>query len=558
MGGCCVEADVSELGGEVSLFDKSIEERLACICYQEYGDGNHQQGQPSQVHSDHSTSENTAHHVPYAYNSEEASCVSVESSPSVTLPPHGATTGPGNERSRSVAPASSSISLPPAATQLARAPAPPVLSQGPASSAYAASNKAAASTFVRAAPSAPAASVARAASLEGAGPLPAASVARAASLEGAAPLSSSEPEALAVEGAGIELPQGHSARSRQDELYPMPTVLSARSTGSDGFPPTPEEELRRRSQLQVVVKAFVQRALRGIMCHVLDVQANMLRPAMYSVDKSLQRLLVQVDGIMYWSAGLVELAQVCVGVHSRPGGIDPSLLHVSSLSTLGSNAQESLILLEHQDSKRLFLLEQSARRAEDFRIAICILSMYGRDQRTPASPQSSCRDETGGQNDGREVPSDGRPSSGNGWILSGRARQARLPFDPPPGEFGGEPSLMPAGGVVARAAAAAATNQAATRVGLANSSPPDRETAEISKPQSWAGRLPGNSQESNSVGNCPLGDELPAPDPQLARVAETALAASPDHAEHSRSSEALKEELARQLEREEHFRHVVV
>jgi hypothetical protein len=200
-----------------------------------------------------------------------------------------------------------------------------------------------------------------------------------------------------------------------------PSTWSERSDRS-GEAPTEEEEASRRAQLQVVVKTFVLRALSGVYCHVLDLEANISRPAVYKLDKSLRRLSVQVEDvtgvgeeevIIDWSTDMKDISQVRVGINSarRGGSIDPAVLQAAFMESLSALERRALVLLECSDSKRLVILEQDARHAEDFRIAIGILSMYGRDQKPSQASKAS--------------PTEMRSPLGANLVLSGPAQKVR-------------------------------------------------------------------------------------------------------------------------------------
>merc|ERR1712232_1265677 len=63
-------------------------------------------------------------------------------------------------------------------------------------------------------------------------------------------------------------------------------------------------------------------------------------------------------------------------------------LQTPALAALDRETRERLVVIEDRDARRMFLVEQNARRAEDFRLAIGILSMYGQDTRSPAQAGS--------------------------------------------------------------------------------------------------------------------------------------------------------------------------
>jgi len=274
--GCCVQAEWhAEMGSDVSNFEKALEERLACICYQEY-DEQHQFPQP-QVGKDVVTlSSDPALHVPYAVKGE------------------------------AIGDMGSSGSHPSKVAWSRNSPAT---------------------------------------------------------------IGSSMAATLGQES--MRIGPGRPTNG-----------TFGRNTSASASKPTPKEQEIRKAQLQEVVKSFVLRALAGVTCHVLDVQTEAVRQAKYCIESTLHKLLVQVDGHLHWSADLTSPLKVQLAM-GNPGSDNSEFLQTPALAALDRETRERLVVIEDRDGRRFFLLEQTSRQAEDFRLAVGILSMYGQDRRRP-------------------------------------------------------------------------------------------------------------------------------------------------------------------------------
>jgi hypothetical protein len=293
---CCVQADLAELGGDVSNFEKALNERLACICYQEF-DEQHQQFSQQGVGKDAVTlASNPRLNVPFAAKEEASS-----GSHAPKMPP-----------SRAV----------------------------------------------------PAIALGQEAMRIGSGP----------GIAGAISTFSPSPGQISAS----------STFTFGQRDWRNPSALAGK--------PTPKEQEIRKAQLQEVVKAFVLRALTGVKCHVLDVQTEAMRQAVYMIESSLHKLLVQVDGHLHWSADLRSplKVQLAVGNPGNESARNSDFLKAPALAALDRETRERLVVIEDHDGRSFFLLEQSSRRAEDFRLAVGILSMYGQDTRQAGNirPQS--------------------------------------------------------------------------------------------------------------------------------------------------------------------------
>mmetsp|Transcript_101328 Transcript_101328/g.194223 ORF Transcript_101328/g.194223 Transcript_101328/m.194223 type:complete len:479 (-) Transcript_101328:102-1538(-) len=241
---------------------------------------------------------------------------------------------------------------------------------------------------------------------------------------------------------------GSAKRSSRAVASPGKSPAVSSTNSARRTAPDISEQATRKKQLQVVVKTFVIRALGSVLCEIVDTKAAELRPGTYCLDRHLQRLLVQVDGVCGprydWNADIADLLQVRTGKYFNNNS--------ELVSMLGSTDMEHrlrLLVIDHKDGRRLHLLESDARRAEDFRLAINILAMYGRDQRaqmTSRSESRRCPEPKSGADTARWVTNleENRPVGppvhemrvsggppGGSWALSGPAVQARPPPEAP-------------------------------------------------------------------------------------------------------------------------------
>jgi len=161
----------------------------------------------------------------------------------------------------------------------------------------------------------------------------------------------------------------------------------------------------RNARLQDLVRGFVLRASAGVQCHIVDAITGYSWPARYTIDGRLQRIEIDVNSQMQWTCHISEIQHARIW-QDQPQ--DDSLFPTTLRNLLDAESLRRLVMLEQKDGSRLCLLEEEASHAEELRVAVSILSLYGREQgsaaQRPAAAMASTRADKLGESTASKEP----------------------------------------------------------------------------------------------------------------------------------------------------------
>lgn len=155
-------------------------------------------------------------------------------------------------------------------------------------------------------------------------------------------------------------------------------------------PPSPDSELEgdpgrdaaatgsEKARLQGLVKAFVQRAVKGSECEILDTMTAAKRPGMFVVDRRLRELCVRASEQeaspatdLIFPIELVNVWQGLAAVRVLPPEI---------AAGLPSDLVPRLLAITVEE-QRVFFAESSAEEADDFASCMRVMREYRREQK---------------------------------------------------------------------------------------------------------------------------------------------------------------------------------